>query len=132
MTASATLSSDSLNHPRVIRITNRAKDQLITIKRRTGIPTWNIICRWALALSLQEQTPPPKTDESGDSNVEMTWDVFSGANPDVWHAVSVQRFLELPGNHKSLSVFIKAHIHRGIQMMSAQGQFQGIEELIAS
>ena len=96
--------------PKTIRITNRARDQLITIKRRTGLEHWNVICRWAFALSLHESTPPPKLDQTGDSNVEMTWDVFTGGLSEVWQAVGLQRFHEEPGNHETFAKFIKAHI----------------------
>jgi len=118
--------------PRTVRITNRGRDQLITIKRRTGLEHWNVISRWALALSLRENTPPPKLDQSGDSNVEMSWDVFSGGRRELWHAVTIQRFTEEPGTHENLGQFIRAHVHRGIQMMSAQGQSESIQTVLQS
>lgn len=118
--------------PRTVRITNRGRDQLITIKRRTGLEHWNVISRWALALSLRENTPPPKLDQSGDSNVEMSWDVFSGGQRELWHAVALQRYSEKPGTHENLGQFIRAHVHRGIQMMSAQGQNASIVEMALS
>jgi len=116
--------------PKTIRITNRARNQLITIKRRTGLEHWNVICRWAFAMSLSESTPPPKLDQSGDSNVEMTWDVFTGGLRETWHAVGLQRYREEPGNHETFAKFIRAHIHRGIQMLSARNQFLSIEEVL--
>ena len=42
-----------------IRISRTARDQLITLKRRTGIMHWNVLCRWALCRSLAEPAPPP-------------------------------------------------------------------------
>ena len=116
--------------PKSIRITNRGRDQLITIKRRTGLEHWNVISRWALALSLRENTAPPKIDQSGDSSVEMAWEVLGGSNRDLWHAVCVQRFSEEPGTHENMSQFIRAHIHRGIQMMAAQGQSESIGQML--
>lgn len=123
--------NETMAPPRTVRITNRGKDQLITIKRRTGLEHWNVICRWALALSLKEETAPPLLDQSGDSNVEMSWDVFTGGQRNLWQAVVIQRFLEEPGGHDSFAGFVRAHIHRGIQMMSAQGQFTHIDDVFA-
>ena len=31
-----------------IRVSQHAKDQLIRLKRVTGIKNWNVLCRWAL------------------------------------------------------------------------------------
>jgi DNA sulfur modification protein DndE len=31
-----------------VRISEKAKNQLITLKRRTGIQNWNTLCRWGL------------------------------------------------------------------------------------
>jgi DNA sulfur modification protein DndE len=31
-----------------VRISKQGRDQLIKIRRQTGIENWNIICRWAL------------------------------------------------------------------------------------
>ena len=42
-----------------IRLSQQARDQLITLKRRTGIAHWNVLCRWALCRSLAEPAPPP-------------------------------------------------------------------------
>ncbi|WP_435947067.1 DndE family protein [Dryocola sp. BD586] len=29
-----------------VRLSEKAKQQLITLKRRTGIENWNVLCRW--------------------------------------------------------------------------------------
>ena len=34
-----------------IRLSQQAKDQLIKLKRVTGIEHWNVLCRWALCVS---------------------------------------------------------------------------------
>ena len=42
-----------------IRFSQQAKDQLIKFKRVTGIEHWNILCRWALCVSLAEDSVRP-------------------------------------------------------------------------
>ena len=44
---------------------SQAKEQLIRLKTRTGIPQWNILCRWAFCLSLAEPTPPTPIEIPG-------------------------------------------------------------------
>ena len=61
-----------------IRLSQTGRDQLITLKRRTGIAHWNVLCRWAFCRSLAEPAPPPAAKLVLDSNVEMTWRVFAG------------------------------------------------------
>ncbi|WP_077953634.1 DndE family protein [Salmonella enterica] len=45
-----------------VRLSEKAKQQLITLKRRTGIDNWNVLCRWAFCLSLAEKAVPPHED----------------------------------------------------------------------
>ena len=59
-----------------VRISQRGKDQLVKLKRITGIRNWNVLCRWALATSLADPTVPLVRDVKTDSNIEMTWRTF--------------------------------------------------------
>ena len=61
-----------------IRLAQTARDQLVTLKRRTGIAHWNVLCRWALCRSLAEPAPPPAVKLVLDSSVEMTGKRGSG------------------------------------------------------
>ena len=61
-----------------IRLSRHAKDQLVRMKRDTGILNWNILCRWAFLLSLTDNKRPRDVDIRTDSNLEMSWKVFSG------------------------------------------------------
>ena len=81
------VSAMTLEH---IRLSQTARDQLITLKRRTGIAHWNVLCRWAFCRSLAEPAPPPAAKLTLDSNVEMTWRVFAGDLGDVlWALVAL-------------------------------------------
>lgn len=121
--------SKRFDPPRALRITNRGRDQLITIKRRTGIENWNTICRWALTLSLREATDPPQIDQSGDSNVEMSWEVFGGPRREYYRAIVAHRMVK-KDIQQTLSEYLRSHVHRGIQMMSGQGVFSDIREMV--
>ena len=76
-----------------IRLSQQARDQLITLKRRTGIAHWNVLCRWALCRSLAEPAKPPAIKLTLDSNVEMNWRTFGGDLGDVLWAAA----LPMPG-----------------------------------
>ena len=69
-----------------VRLSTQAKEQLIRLKTRTGIPHWNVLCRWAFCLSLRQASPPAPLEISADSNVEMTWQVFGGDAHEIYLA----------------------------------------------
>lgn len=41
-----------------VRVSQQAKDHLVRLKRITGIKNWNVLCRWALCVSLAEESTP--------------------------------------------------------------------------
>jgi len=99
-----------------IRLSQAARDQLITLKRRTGIGHWNVLCRWAFCRSLAEPSPPPNAKLVLDSSVEMTWRVFAGEHGDIyWAMLRVRCKREgLPLDPETLAQQFRLHLHRGI------------------
>jgi len=103
----------------VIRISQHAKEQLVWLKRQTGIMQWNVLCRWALCLSLSDPTPLGEFDDAADSNVEMRWEVFAGEYEAIYLAIIVERYKKNGYKYptKNLTRFIRQHIHRGINKL---------------
>ncbi len=103
-----------------IRLSEKAKQQLIVIKRKTGIENWNVLCRWALFLSLSEESIPPFEDIQTDSSVEMTWKVFAGENAELIRTLLAQRMFNEQvslDNTEHVYHFFKLHMHRGISFL---------------
>lgn len=97
-----------------VRVSEKAKHQLLTLKRRTGILQWNVLCRWALLASLAERTVPPHEEIVTDSNVEMSWKTFAGSLDDAITAVVRQRAHQDGVPDDQLPQFFKIHLHRGV------------------
>ena len=99
-----------------IRLSQRSKDQLMRIKRFTGIKHWNILCRWALCVSLSEDSPPPMTHVRADSNVEMTWKTFAGAHGPTFEALLRQNAQDhdIEPSTENLSRLLRGHLYRGV------------------
>jgi DNA sulfur modification protein DndE len=99
-----------------IRLTQTARDQLITLKRRTGIAHWNVLCRWAFCRSLAEPAVPPAVRLALDSNVEMTWRVFAGNQGDELWALLRYRCHQdgLSLDDETLAQQFRLHLHRGV------------------
>lgn len=115
-----------------IRLSSQAKEQLARLKGKTGIKQWNILCRWALCLSLREPTRPSEVDISTDSNVEMTWHVFGGEHHELYSALIVQRCLEdgLGTDPSTLACQFRLHLHRGISYLAAANLIKSTSDLL--
>ena len=103
-----------------VRISEKAKNQLITLKRRTGIQNWNVLCRWGFCLSIKEKTPLPNENIITDSSVEMTWKTFAGGNEALY-----MNLLLLKAKRDSIRLekvelnnYFKLHLHRGISYLN--------------
>ncbi|TIH12495.1 DNA sulfur modification protein DndE [Marinifilum sp. JC120] len=118
-----------------VRLSQRAKNQLVVVKRHTGISNWNVLCRWAFCLSLAEPAKPRDEEIPSDSSVEMTWKTFGGEHHEVYMALLKQRCLadSLPIEHNSLQRSFKQHIQRGIGYLYAESKKEsGIQNLTNS
>lgn len=120
----------SLDH---IRLSSQAKEQLIRLKRITGIKNWNVLSRWAFCLSLADKTPPSASKISTDSSVEMSWKVFGGEYADIYLALLKER-CEQDGFGSSqdvLSQQFKLHLHRGVGYLANNRNIKNIAGLFS-
>lgn len=116
-----------------IRLGKQSRDQLIKIKRNTGIENWNIICRWALCVSLREPTPPPVGKASTEDGIEMTWKVFGGDNALFYSALLMTSKNSATGGSSGLdeSALLHAHIRRGLGYLASGTGTRSIDQLVS-
>jgi DNA sulfur modification protein DndE len=119
----------SLEH---IRISERAKDQLVRLKRPTGIQHWNVLCRWAFCVSVADPSPPTPAKIPADSSVEMTWKVFGGPYEALYLGLLKQRCRRdnLGTSDEVLGTQFRLHLHRGIGTLAADRRLRNISDLI--
>ncbi len=115
-----------------IRVSEKGKIQLITLKRRTGIQNWNALCRWALCMSLNEKSEPPNEDIPSDSSIEMTWKTFTGGEEEIYLSLVKLRahLAGIPLTKEALNRYFRLHLHRGISYLSGNPKLQKVEDLI--
>ena len=115
-----------------VRVSQHAKDQLVRLKRITGIKNWNVLCRWALCVSLAEESKPSNSDPHPDSNVEMTWKVFGGQFADLYLSLLKERCLldGLETDDSTLAQQFRLHLHRGISYLAGNWKLRSIESLV--
>ena len=111
-----------------IRLSQQARDQLIKMKRATGITHWNVLCRWAFCVSLAEPTIPPTAKILADSSVEMSWRVFGGTHQDIYLALLKERCQRdgLGTDAEMLASQFRLHLHRGIGYLAAERTIKNI------
>ena len=116
-----------------IHLSQQAKDQLLRLKRATGLTTWNVLCRWALCASFGEIGAPAPKKIPADSNVEMSWRVFAGSDSDVFLALIRERCVRdgLATDPDTVAEQFRLHLHRGIAHLAANKRIAGIDGLVS-
>lgn len=114
-----------------IRISRQGREQLIKLRRQTGIEHWNVLCRWAFCVSLREKTPPLQTVEKLDGGVEMTWKVFSGDHGDIYSALCWLRAKKdgFPEGTDGAAACLRAHLHRGLSYLASGKETRTLSDL---
>jgi len=115
-----------------VRVGKQAKDQLIKLKRQTGIENWNILCRWALAASLREAISPPPFHQKLEGGIEMTWKIFAGDLSEIFillirHRMRADGFRD---TEEDASACFRAHLHRGLAYLSSGKETKSLSYLV--
>lgn len=105
-----------------LRLSAIAKNQLSSIKRKTGIEHYNAICRHALCLSLANPSVPPVENFNFNGGLEIDWKIFSSGNEVLYYNIMVVRLL-MDGEEISLDNVrqsLTRHTHRGLSYLASK------------
>lgn len=104
-----------------VKLTASAKQQLSTLKRRTGIEHYNVIGRHALCASLANKTKVPVEVLQFSGGLEIDWKTFAGEAEASLVNLLLMRALVDEGDAGSTSVrkVLHAHLHRGLGYLAA-------------
>lgn len=116
-----------------VHLSQQAKDQLSRLKAKTGIRNWNILCRWALAYSLAENTVPTDVPLAMDSNLEMSWYTFGGEYYEIYEALIKAWCIRkgLPNDDETVVKYFRLNLERGIAHLCGTGFIKSIDDLLA-
>lgn len=117
-----------------VRLSQQGKEQLIRLKRVTGITQWNTLCRWALCTSLADPSMPLIREITTDSNVEMSWKTFAGVCGEVYLALLRDRCVEdgIEPDKENLQRILTIHLHRGIGHLAGDPDLRSVESLVGT
>jgi DNA sulfur modification protein DndE len=116
----------------IVRLGPLTKNRLMTLKRRTGIDNWNVLCRWAFCLSLQETDLVGERHDEPGVSIEMTWKTFAGDVSDIYEAMLIDRALTegVPCDGTPASTLLRRHISRGVSRLVGKPDLDGIAGLL--
>ncbi|WP_232441672.1 DNA sulfur modification protein DndE [Burkholderia ubonensis] len=117
-----------------VKLTSVAKNQLIALKRKTGIEHNNVLCRHALCLSLANASIPPEETFNFAGGLEIDWRTFTGSNEGVYHNLIVVRLLrdQIQPTPNSIRQALLLHVHRGLSYLASRREDELLTELASS
>lgn len=102
-----------------VRLSAAAKQQLSTLKRRTGIEHYNVICRHALMASLANSSQVPDESLSFTGGLEIDWRTFTGDEEATYLNLIIVRAradgVEI--NASGVRKVLTQHVHRGLSYL---------------
>ena len=120
-----------------VRLTPAERQKLINIKKDTGISNWNVICRWALSMSLAQSDFPPAISNGNRGAIEMTWQTFGGEEAAIYEAL-IEFDHQDSGSTSTKAEWLYRHLNRGINLVAshlkdrkAPGGRTAIEDLVS-
>lgn len=109
-----------------IRLTAVAKNQLITLKRKTGINHYNTLCRYAFCLSLANDAIPPIENFNFNGGIDIDWRTFTGGYDVLYINLLALRQSQdkLASDEESLKISLSTHLHRGLSFMASMTEHE--------
>ncbi|WP_330205332.1 DNA sulfur modification protein DndE [Cyanobacterium sp. Dongsha4] len=116
-----------------IKLSKKAKDQLIKLRKVTKIEQWNILCRWGFCRSLREKHTPAPYPIPADSNVEMSWNTFGGEIAEILLLALIHRCYQdgFEINAETLNQQFRLHLHRGINYLVTDLESKTLSDFVA-
>ena len=114
-----------------IKLTAAAKNQLTTLKRRTGIEHNNALCRHALCISLANPSVPPAENLTFGGGVEIDWRTLTGGQEALYYNLLVVRLISESRrvtNDLVHQTFVQ-HVHRGLSYLVSRREDDLLIEL---
>jgi len=103
-----------------VRLTATERDLLLKIKRKTGIDSWNVLCRWGLALGLKENNPHMRKPHAKRDAIEIKWETFAGKQSAIITSLVQLGFAKQisKNNGAQIADFFYSRLEDGIRTLS--------------
>ena len=107
-----------------VKLTAAAKQQLINLKRRTGIEHYNTICRHALVVSLNNPANVPIENLQFTNGIEIDWEVFCGGYGHTYLNLMIARAAQegVQPSDGNIRQLLSSHLHRGLSYLASRNE----------
>jgi DNA sulfur modification protein DndE len=114
-----------------IRLSGAARNQLVTLKRRTGIEHYNALCRHAMCLSLANASVPPEESFNFAGGIDIDWRVLTGGQEALYFNLLMVRLLGegVDPTEDAVRQAALMHIHRGLSYLVSRREDDLLVEL---
>jgi DNA sulfur modification protein DndE len=117
-----------------IKLNAAARNQLTTLKRRTGMEHNNAICRHALCLSLANASIPPDENFTFNGGIEIDWRTFTGGEDALYYNLLAVRLLSegKRATDDAIRQALTVHVHRGLSYLVSRREDDLLVEMAKS
>jgi DNA sulfur modification protein DndE len=117
-----------------IKLNAAARNQLTTLKRRTGMEHNNAICRHALCLSLANASVAPDETFSFNGGIEIDWRTFTGGEDALYYNLLAVRLLSEGRRvtEDAIRQALTVHVHRGLSYLVSRREEDLLVEMAKS
>lgn len=117
-----------------IKLSASARNQLATLKRRTGIEHNNALCRHALCISLANPSVPPEENFSFTGGLEIDWRTLTGGQEALYTNLLIVRLLAdgKRVSEEAIRQTFLLHVHRGLSYLVSRREEDLLLELAAA
>lgn len=114
-----------------IKLSASARNQLATLKRRTGIEHNNVLCRHALCMSLANPSIPPDENFSFGGGLEIDWRTLTGGQESLYTNLLIVRLLSdgKKITEEAIRQTFLLHVHRGLSYLVSRREEDLLVEL---
>jgi DNA sulfur modification protein DndE len=117
-----------------IKLNAAARNQLATLKRRTGIEHNNAICRHALCISLANPSVPPEENFVFNGGLEIDWRTLTGGQDALYYNLLAVRLLSegRRATEELIRQTFVLHVHRGLSYLVSRREEDLLVELASA
>ncbi len=110
-----------------------ARARLTSLLQTTGVERADVLCRWALSLSLADPTAPPPVTAPASTCVALPWWGREVAFAEIYAGL-VRLHCARLGEDASVDVAerLRAHVHRGLALLDERVSDDGPEAIVAA
>jgi DNA sulfur modification protein DndE len=110
-----------------LKTSRKCQSILEDLRIKTNI-TPNILCRYAISLSVLEESPVDINKVKDSNGQELNRQILTGRYDSIFKAIIIQKEARQLTDEEYFPTYIKAHIERGVELLKNSYDLTGNKE----